>query len=336
MQRVRFRRLIISLGLASMLSLLLLSGGVTAQNANQVAADKDWASGGVDDVALRTVKVTVNDPDVNRPATVIEGEEDGAPGFDNPRGTGRETPRFGPENYTITNGDTPTAYYVNTYPIVDRNGDGVVNGQDIVVETARGTDGTTTDVTTQVVAVDAVNGAVTLAGGTGNFQLKFNAAVANTTTASDGNDALVVRARGTAQPMELRLLERADDGTPNNFVGQYSATFIVSDNASLPEGVVKTNPSHYDTFNEALYGRDLTGVTADEPSVSAAFYAPAYRMFNTEADEGEELTNTPLVMFTLNADAVEDGKIFDENNAVIINPASPGGVDDSTSTMATE
>ena len=304
MQRVRFRRLIISLGLASMLSLLLLSGGVFAQSANGIdasaggTAGNDWASADADVAeAKRTIKVTVNDPDVNVPGVIMEGEEP------NDDGGAREKDRTGTA-YTAPDGDGQTTFYTDNFPIADRDGDGIVNANDVTVQLANGEDA----VNVSVLSVGANDGIVTVRSAQGAasanqaIRLVFNAATYNDTTDADGDEAVVVSSSRTRAGIPLRLTEQTATGAANKTVGLYSATFVVSD--TQPDDYV--DGGGYSTFDEVGVGVNLNGPAADlgeDAAVAVRLYAAAYlgqgqafRLAN-DADNQAVLFSSDTAMF---------------------------------------
>ena len=319
-----------------MLSLLLLSGGVTAQTANQVVADKDWATGGDIPVEQRTITVTVNDPDVNRPGGIVEGETDD------------RADRTGNEYISPSAGDSE-AFYTTNYPIADQNGDGIVNAKDVLLQPLDTTDSTTTVPTTDfsVLSVGANDGIVTIhtpttGGATStDFQLRFSAAVPNNTTAADGEDAVVVRSSGDSAGIKLRLLERDAQGNPNNFVGLYSATFIVSE--TVPDDQVSSGV--YNTFDERAFGTDANGDgTPDgvdlngngnmtDTNVVPGFYVNAYVGYDPD---GTPATGTDQPAYVLTDVPDFDGSTTITTNFVGVGTETWDETADASSTDGTD
>ena len=338
MQRVRFRRLIISLGLASMLSLLLLSGGVFAQNANEVNAGadatggkyaSDWASADSEvDPEKRTIKVTVNDPDINVPGVVIEGEAVDA--------GERETDRTNQMYDAPGTGANVTAvFYTNNFPIADMDGDGIVNANDVKVETADG--GIATG--TVVLSVGANDGIVTVRNtgegqsplGVGDdIRLVFRAATFNNTTDDKGDEAVVVSSSRTKAGIPLRLMETTVTGAPNKTVGLYSSTFIVSGTqpADYADG------GGYTTFDESGMGPDadndgradgfnLNGPSGvgDETAVRVGFYAATELYLDASSTDANN-PSAPITEFELTPTAVAAGKEFNKDNSNLVGDAT--------------
>ena len=251
MQRVRFRRLTISLGLALLLSLLLMSGGISAQDANQVAADKTWASGDAAvGEAARTVTVTVNDANIHIPGPQTDvGPDRFDIVFAIPAGAAK--------NDVIT-------LHVDSFPIADRSGDGVVNHQDVDVVVpgtalAVNVDGDLL-VDLEVQGVEFASGQIEVrviddnAGGVfpaTAFQLNYNADVVNVSTQADGGEPVVITSSQNAAGFGLRLRE-----TTNNSA-LFSATFIVVNDATAVADLDLTSTHLYDTFDENGVGVDL-------------------------------------------------------------------------------
>ncbi len=305
-----------------MLSLLLLSGGVFAQNANGIdasaggVAGNDWASANADvEEDKRTIKVTVNDADINVPLTQMDN---------------------GPDRYNLAYDDQNfngglKVLTLKLKPIADRDGDGYVNDNDVFVVPEDSTD--TAAIIDEngdkipdlaVDSVDAGNGKVTiraLKGQTfsGNFRLIYDAAEYNTTTDADGREAVVVSSSRTRAGIGLRLTERTAAGDPNRTIGQYSADIIVRD--SEPDGYL--DGGKYSTFDEnGLLDADGAPVDLDgngdmdNDSVDVAFYPEAYEVGTT---------------FTLAANADNEAQYFDDRKTAVF----PDTADDEDATSAT-
>ncbi len=282
-----------------MLSLLLLSGGVFAQGANGVAADKEWTSGNSADDGVskdqRTITVTVNDPDINQPNSLTETAD-----------------RF-LEDYEIA-GSTTVTFYVANFPIADRTGDGIVNAMDVsVVPDLDESTATSTITGVEAVIVDSSNGAVTIRNTAGqtDFRLIFNSAVVNTTTDSDGNETVLVRSSSDPEGLKLRLTERTPTGGESRIVGKYSAKFIVA--SAVPDGLASGFSS---TFDENGVGVNLDGVAATSDSVDVALYPAVYKVFDgTNGGSRVGENDTPLTRFELSGDS---GETFTTANAVLV------------------
>lgn len=253
MQRVRFRRLTISLGLALLLSLLLMSGGISAQDANQAAADLTWASPS----GNTTITVTVNDSDINKSGAQ---NDSGPDQYDNA--------------FTIAIpavvGDTHT-FVVANFPIADRNGDGSVNsldvtiynpGADTIVDT--GPNGTadlavqSVDGDNGVIVIRVVDNVIVAA----DFRLVYNSAVVNVSTDADGAEPTVISSNENITGFGLRLAETGKT------TGLYSATVEIATTVSQTE---------FDDFDETGVGVDLDGDgNQTDTAVAPCVYADVY------------------------------------------------------------
>lgn len=253
MQRVRFRRLTISLGLALLLSLLLMSGGISAQDANQAAADLTWASPS----GNTTITVTVNDSDINRSGAQ---NDSGPDQYDNA--------------FTIAIpavvGDTHT-FVVANFPIADRNGDGSVNsldvtiynpGADTIVDT--GPNGTadlavqSVDGDNGVIVIRVVDNVIVAA----DFRLVYNSAVVNVSTDADGAEPTVISSNENITGFGLRLAETGKT------TGLYSATVEIATTVSQTD---------FAAFDETGVGVDLNGDgDVTDLAVAVGLYEAAY------------------------------------------------------------
>jgi len=288
-QRVRFRRLTISLGLALLLSLLLMSGGISAQDANQAVADLTWASPS----GNTTITVTVNDSDINK-----SGAQDdiGPDKFGNV---------FSIDGFAALG--TSLQLFVANFPIADRNGDGSVNALDVTIYNP-GTDTTVDtggngDADLAVQSVDGDNGIIEIrvvdnVVADAPFRLVYNSAVINVSTDADGGEPAVISSNENITGFGLRL-----DETGKN-TGLYSATVEIATSASQTD---------FAAFDETGVGVDLNGDgDALDTAVGVGLYEAAYGGADLDPAEGITVVTTGTVDETVTGTDVNgDGDALD-------------------------
>jgi hypothetical protein len=286
------------LALPTLLLLLLASAGLSAQDANQVAADKAWATGDPSvGEAARTITVTVNDADINLPGPFLDIGPD----------------RFG-QAFTIPAGSTvgdSISFFVDSFPIADRNGDGSVNSLDVdLVVPGTGfavdIDGDgDTDLAVQAVGAD--DGAISIRvvdndngaafGSAVLFQLNYDAVVVNDTTDAAGAQPVVVASNQDVTGFGLRLRET------NRTSGLYSATFEIS-----------TDPTRTDfaSFDETGLGVDLNGDgDAVDTAVGVGLYEAIYGGADLSGDAAIVVTAGTVDETVTATDVNGDGDALD-------------------------
>jgi len=204
-------------------------------------------------------------------------------------------------------------------PILDKNGDDVVNFNDVVV-------GSTGNVDTSVFSVDAVNGVVTLkcdtaAGAATAQNVDYSAPGANTVGGDEAAaSASIVTVTSTADEVGIgiQLTEiDADDGSAASATGIFGSTVTLCITSACSDGTatpptIEVAPGTNDTvtFSYADAGADDSTVTTN---VTVETTAPAYTGFSP-ADAHATTVGRP----TVSASITDSDSGVDEDTVEVV------------------